>query len=954
MLQRCWASKMTRTRRPCSSFLLSAAFLVISIVVLCSSLLNVAASAAARPGPPTATRHSRANLLRIQDAARRGPQVQPPPRTGQASAGLLLHRGRGRRAGSEAAGPGGLGRAPPDAVVLVTILLHHGDEASRRQLEEHFWAVSDPGSPRRGEYLSTSDVAALLAARPEAVTAVRAWLSSAGVPESSVLASPWGDHLFVNTTTRSAEVLLGEELVLHPRGGRSGSQSIVARSAVLGGGVALPPDHPVAEHVHRVTVAGTVAVEEHRTERELQTTAVPYPFTFYPPSLFSAVVALPAEFTSTNQGTVVVQFIMTCPDDPWPSLEIPLRGLNVPSGPGSDPFAPCATTSGESSRPTSFVVSLTPTTSSRPLTQRLQFQIATKPTQNGCAEVHYTMPQGASAEVAWTAAECQYSFTGLSLLEDVQYSVSLKYEYPSGVTSEGTFHATPSGSVLHVQQMQVKEPSDLSEEYGVPDGAVTCDNSTQQGVMVLQEPGEGFYNDDDVSGFLYNIGMPPELLQSIEWMGTLEATPSLRAFLNASGLAGPLEVQRDQSNPGGETTLDVEWIVAMAAGARTTVWHGGYFRISSGELVDPLYSTLLAVQYAPQPPQVISISYGGVEPGKDAVSLGNQFFQALGALGVTVVVSSGDTGPYLASGDVAFSCSQFLPSWPATSPYVLSVGATMKGTVSGTVGQLPASIAYGAGITTGGGFSAVNPRPDYQRDAVEQYLATADLPTDVSFHREGRGYPDVSLYGHSFLIVINGALEPVDGTSASAPSLAGMLSLMNDGLKRLGAPTLGFINPTLYKMAADRPEAFIDITFGDNKCMGQSSPNACCDDGFVAAEGWDPTTGLGSLRFAEAFAYIASGLTATTVSSFPDTPENCSLAKTACSYNCTLTCDLHGTCATEATWSWILTLGLGIAGGIVAFALYVCLCQKVKRPRTPRVEDNQRYAALVEADEQQD
>ena len=45
-----------------------------------------------------------------------------------------------------------------------------------------------------------------------------------------------------------------------------------------------------------------------------------------------------------------------------------------------------------------------------------------------------------------------------------------------------------------------------------------------------------------------------------------------------------------------------------------------------------------------------------------------------------------------------------------------------------------------------------------------------------------------------------------------------MLTLVNDKRLEAGQPTLGFVNPLMYQMAAAKPAAFNDITAGDNKC----------------------------------------------------------------------------------------------------------------------------------------
>ena len=52
-----------------------------------------------------------------------------------------------------------------------------------------------------------------------------------------------------------------------------------------------------------------------------------------------------------------------------------------------------------------------------------------------------------------------------------------------------------------------------------------------------------------------------------------------------------------------------------------------------------------------------------------------------------------------------------------------------------------------------------------------------------------------------------------DGTSASSPTFASVIALINDQLVAAGKPVLGFLNPWLYSTASS---AFTDITIGKN------------------------------------------------------------------------------------------------------------------------------------------
>ena len=56
---------------------------------------------------------------------------------------------------------------------------------------------------------------------------------------------------------------------------------------------------------------------------------------------------------------------------------------------------------------------------------------------------------------------------------------------------------------------------------------------------------------------------------------------------------------------------------------------------------------------------------------------------------------------------------------------------------------------------------------------------------------------DVALFGHNFKVVVGGSTDLVDGTSCSAPSFGGIVTLWNDARLRADMPALGFLNPKL-------------------------------------------------------------------------------------------------------------------------------------------------------------
>merc|ERR1712216_143767 len=128
--------------------------------------------------------------------------------------------------------------------------------------------------------------------------------------------------------------------------------------------------------------------------------------------------------------------------------------------------------------------------------------------------------------------------------------------------------------------------------------------------------------------------------------------------------------------------------------------------------------------------------------------------------------------------------------------------------------------------------------------AVAGYLKNAPmLPPKGAFPPGGRATPDVSALAEGFMVFSGETASPVDGTSASTPAFAAMVSLINDARLKAGKKQLGFLNPFIYQNA----DCFTDIVKGDNrrgKGLTQIVPW-----GYNATKGWDPVTGVGTPLF---------------------------------------------------------------------------------------------------------
>jgi len=183
------------------------------------------------------------------------------------------------------------------------------------------------------------------------------------------------------------------------------------------------------------------------------------------------------------------------------------------------------------------------------------------------------------------------------------------------------------------------------------------------------------------------------------------------------------------------------------------------------------------------------------------------------------------------------------PGYPASSAWVTAVGAT---NYEGPE-EVPATY-LNTGFTSGGGFSFTIPQPSWQTSAVQRYLnnPSVTLPNSTFFNAYGRAVPDIALRGDSsFKVFTSTGFTYVGGTSASSPCAAGLFALINDARKQQNLPQLGFLNPTLYQLAASHPEVFNDITEGNNK----GTETFVGLYGFESAPGWDPVTGFGSFNF---------------------------------------------------------------------------------------------------------
>ena len=264
------------------------------------------------------------------------------------------------------------------------------------------------------------------------------------------------------------------------------------------------------------------------------------------------------------------------------------------------------------------------------------------------------------------------------------------------------------------------------------------------------------------------------------------------------------------SDPELEADLDVEYITAV--GRRVLTWYIVRHDFDFLQWIVDVVNTTDA-------PWVHSVSYyGSNNPIHYEVRCEDEF-KKFGISGRTLLFPSGDLG-------VDCINQSYVPIWPGSSPHVTSVGGTLY--------------TDQAWVCGGGGFSDVFPIPDYQKPVVAAYLKSGEAPPMKYFNNSGRAYPDVSAFAVNVEGIVNGKLDLYYGTRFSTPTVAGVVSCLNDIRLNKGKPTLGFLNPLLYQTLEGK--GFHDISEGEN-----SGVSSC--PGFKAIKGWDPATGWGSPNF---------------------------------------------------------------------------------------------------------
>ena len=337
-----------------------------------------------------------------------------------------------------------------------------------------------------------------------------------------------------------------------------------------------------------------------------------------------------------------------------------------------------------------------------------------------------------------------------------------------------------------------------------------------------------------------------------------------------------------------EATVDVERAGSVAPGANLLLVVSASSGNNDGIGADGQY----LVQSTPAPAQVINIGFGECESdaGPAGVAYWDTLFKQAAAEGISVIVSSGDSG---ASGcDKAFATppANPLPNSPnyiCSSSYATCVGGTEFNDASDPADYWTATNDADLGSALGyipeGGWNEplganAAPQAAASEGGVSRYIETPTWQSEAgpAADESGRNTPDVSFSAscHDAYLgclaagggscVTNSAgrfsFEAFCGTSAAGPGMAGVAALLDE---KLGGPQ-GDLNQGIYETAENAPQAFHDVTVetsGVSSCSA-GAPSICNNSvpsrkglrggqpGYVVGPGYDEVTGLGSLDIA--------------------------------------------------------------------------------------------------------
>lgn len=319
-----------------------------------------------------------------------------------------------------------------------------------------------------------------------------------------------------------------------------------------------------------------------------------------------------------------------------------------------------------------------------------------------------------------------------------------------------------------------------------------------------------------------------------------------------------------------EQTLDVTWSGAVAPGATIDLVVSGTTATTDGVILSMAY--IVDNDLAP----IMSTSYGSCEffQGQAYASYFEVLHEQAAAEGISSFVSAGDAGGADCDDPDTETAAQlgFGINGVASSPYDVAVGGTefmdqanpsqywspnndQNG--ASALSYIP-EMAWnesspGASIYAGGGGSSIfYSKPSWQTGTGVPQDGARDIP-DVSLTASGHdGY--IICYSGAGYPCSQGYFYTVGGTSASSPSFAGIMALIDQKTNS----SWGNPNPTIYALAngSNYNKIFHDTTVGNNMVPAASGNGI----GYDAGTGYDLATGWGSVDVNQLVnAWVATG-----------------------------------------------------------------------------------------------
>ncbi|HUD67028.1 MAG TPA: protease pro-enzyme activation domain-containing protein [Candidatus Sulfotelmatobacter sp.] len=376
-------------------------------------------------------------------------------------------------------------------------------------------------------------------------------------------------------------------------------------------------------------------------------------------------------------------------------------------------------------------------------------------------------------------------------------------------------------------------------------------------------------------------------------------------FRSVLGIGGPTPIvivngpdPGDISGDDLEATLDVSWSGAIAPGAQVYFVNSGTTNDTDGVTLSELY--ILENNLS----NVMTYSFGGCEPQFSAAEpLDLSMAEQAAAQGISFMASTGDAG---AEGcddpnTETVATQPIAVTLPASTPFTTAVGGTIfnetanGGTAatywsatnnstngSSALSYIPEDVwnescttscpaSLGPNILAGGGGVSVDfPKPTWQAGVTGIPADKARDVPDIVFSAASNNDPYLLCFQASCATNPPG-FAGVGGTSASTPSFAGVMALVDQKMS-LGAEGAisgarqGLANYVLYPLAAAQQTAgtkcnasalpipalnntcvFYDVTVGNNAVPGETGYGTATAS-YQAGAGYDLATGLGSIN----------------------------------------------------------------------------------------------------------